>query len=173
MIGIWKSKAMPNLVSNLMYDTKTGIPFVEDTRGNMHMVDWNMTSCDEKSPRVYLQSDLSGYRWATTQSYLRVPDSFRPGNFLVYTVPPSYRFHLSSLVVSCAKRTDDRDRLSFLGITVNDVLSLVIPFLNKLDFPLPSPIVYDANTKIEFLYKPGRVSMDLGIIVGGYLVKSG
>lgn len=164
---------MPKLVSNIMYDTQTGIPFVEDTRGNMHLVDWNMTSCDERSPRIFIQTDLSGYRWSTTQSYLRVPDSFRPGNYLVYTVPPTYRLHLCSITASCAKRTDDRDRLSFLGISVDDRLSLVIPLINKLDFPLHSPMVYNENTRIEFLYKPGRVSMDLGIIAGGYLVKSG
>lgn len=80
---------MSYMVVKTEYDESTGIPFITDTRGNWHIIPWEMTSGDYiNRPRLYLQTNLiSNYVWPNTTEFHSIEDSLNPGTYLEYTVP--------------------------------------------------------------------------------------
>ena len=161
---------MKKIIERIDFDSMTDLPFAEDIRGNMHMIDWKNTANVSDCPRIYLQTDLTdNYIWANNNTYQSIPDSFHPGNNLIYTVPPECSFHFAFVIGAACQRGPDF-RLSMLGLFVNDERKMSAPIYRELDHVLYSPIIFIENTKVELKFKPGTTGTDFGIISGGYLI---
>lgn len=161
---------MVKLLERVEHDALTGIYIAEDIRGDFHLVDWSSSVNISEMPRTYLQTDLKGYTWPTSSGYNRIPDSFHPGDFLVYTVPQGFRYSLSFLIASACQRSGT-DTITFVSIYVNGIHKVLVPLFREIAYKPYSPLVFSEGTILEFMCKPGTKSTDFGIISGGHLTK--
>jgi hypothetical protein len=161
------------LIEKVDFDITTGLPFIDDIRGNLHLLNWADAVNISGLTRINLQSDMKNYTWATSSDYNRIPDTIHPGpnNYLTYTVPAGYDFHLSYIIAVAIQRETER-RMTVVGLFVNGNLRSIVSFVQEVQYVLSAPLVFHEGTSIEFKIKPGIKGQDFGINTGGYLVES-
>ena len=161
---------MKKLIEKVEYDSLTGLPMVEDVRGNLHVLEWtNSVNC-HNVPRIYLQTDLKNGTWGSSTVFNRIPDSIHPGNYLVYTVPDGYEFNLAFFISAACQRGADTG-ISVLALYVDDVYRFGIPFFREISYKLYSPLQFPGGSKLEFKFKPGTKNTDFGMIAGGHIIR--
>lgn len=156
----------PKLIVETAFDEKTGIGFVEDVTGRLHLVNWNETIHGWDSPRIYLQSFLRNHTW-NAKTYNTIPNSMGTGN-LVYTIPTGKFFHVMFIIASQSSKGDNK--MSSIGWFLNGNFIASVPFMNEISYKLYSPLHFKGDDILELKYNPYSNKVDFGIICGGYLI---
>lgn len=157
------------ITGKISYDSHTGLVFLEDIRGKLHIIPWNETVLGFDSPRVYLQAFLRNYQWATIDGYNPIPSMGGSSN-LVYDVPNDKHFHMAFVIASQSLPTK-QNQLSSIGMFINGNFTVSLPLLNEIPYKMFSPIYIPAGSHLEIKLRPFDKKVDFGIVCGGYLLQ--
>lgn len=180
-------------------DTETGLHFVEDIRGDLHLVhkhegsvinipppevtvnppDINLNPVInveagginyENATLVILQSSIRSQTWPSIINFTRIPNSYATG-YLNYTVPFGKTLNLELIVASQVRNGEgSKLEISYLGLYKDGNFNIAIPFKDDLNYKFPYPLVFPSTSFMEIKFKPFHTKVDLGILVVGYLL---
>lgn len=152
------------VITGVFEDEKTGIPVLEDVRGDFHIVTMCNSTALKYNERKYLQSIVKG-GWPNITSFHRIPDFFNPGEFLDYIVPEGKIYHVGFILAA-----QTGSSFSTVGLFIENELKTIVPLREKLFYALYDPIQISAGTNISIRFMPSGRGIDLGINIGGHLI---
>jgi len=146
---------MTQIITEVFIDDLTGLTFAEDVRGYWYLIpDSTSVSTNE----FYLHSMVIDPIWANTNSFQPLPTPL-----ISNITNDSYvKFILASQDFKNAYG------VSLVGIFVNNVLELALPFIDNLNYKLDVPILVPANVDLEIKFWPFNKKANLGLTIGCY-----
>ena len=162
------------IISKVIYDELTGIPFLEDARGVLHMADNWFQAIPIPSIRHYLQT-ISHLKFPNVIEFYPIPNWLSGEPTTEYTVPIEKTWYPAFIMASqdqLSKKGSFGESLigmSIIGIYVDDVFIMPIPFRDDLHYVLYEPLLISAGTKVELKLMPYHKNTRVCILVGGEL----
>lgn len=176
-------------------DPETGLRFIEDIRGGLHLIqphhdmqtptepvepvinNYYNTTNNYITPaepdyanadKVILHAYTKTIEWATDTNYNRIP--VPNGGFLNYTVPFGKEFHVKSIVLANYRDGNQNKPPSHLGIFVDGNMLLPIPVIIEVNYEFPHPLILVAGSFLELKFKPFNKKVEVSVVLLGYLL---
>lgn len=161
------------IISRIIYDENTGIPFLEDIQGNLHMAG-NWSQALPLPPIRYYIQTISRLRFPNTREFHSIPNKLTGESTTEYTVPEGKIWCPAFIMASQDLLTKAQDRgrkMSIIGVYINDNFVMAIPFKNDLHYILYEPLRFIAGTRLEMKLMPCSRKTRICVLIGGELRK--
>lgn len=140
------------IVARIYDDTATGIKIIEDTLGRFHLLSKEDIGEVSVGTPVYLQASVSS-PWPNTSNFHDIPG-------MTYTVVSGFSLDFITAV-------SDKENNNVIGVFVNNVLRIQLPFGNYLNFEFSNPPVFSAGTEVKLKFQPPVQRTKLIVTMGG------
>ena len=157
------------IISKIIYDDDTGIPFLEDVRGNIHMAgDWGQ-AVPLPPTRNYLQT-LSYLEFPDTENFHSIPNSLTGELKTEYIVPPNKQWKPAFIMAAqdLLGRKESKG-MSIIGVYLNNRFIMAVPFKHEMHYILYEPLTFFAGATLELKLMPSSKDTRVCILVGGEL----
>lgn len=174
------------IVNNDYVDAITGLRFVEDVRGNYHLVPIssggnttnNYTEVhhhhehhETDSQLIILQTNIQSFTWSSVSNFNRINNTYSPNSFLAFTVPFGKEFRLFRIIAVQSRGTNTMNDQSILGLFNSGNLVMAMPFSSPLDLDLDNTLKFGQASFVEFKFKPHNNKLDLSVLALGHLLE--
>lgn len=161
---------MPRKIIDLLeYDKDTGIPFITDVEGYTYVLERSMPT--NRANRVYLQA-YSTDEWIDDTDFYSIPCSISGEPTLSYTVPSDKTYYAAFIMIAQQHSSKQDLGVSLVGIYVEGVRFLMIPFRSEMSYVLFEPLRLEAGVHVELKFNPFDKKAILGVLAGGFLTES-
>lgn len=157
------------IISRIIYDDNTGIPFLEDIRGNLHMATAWFQALPKPQIRYYMQT-LSHLPFPNTTDFHSIPNQLTGENESEYIVPDGKTWY-PAFIMAAQDRLNKKASfdMSIIGVYVNGIFTMTLPFRNEMHYILYEPLTLPAGVKAELKLMPCYENTRVCILVGGEL----
>jgi hypothetical protein len=162
------------IIGRIIYDELTGIPFLEDVHGVLHMAgDW-FQAIPIPATRHYVQT-LSHLEFPNVTEFHSIPNELTGEPTTEYTIPVGKTWYPAFIMASqdelSKKPTFGKSMvgMSIVGVYIDDVFTMAIPFRNDLHYVLYEPLSFPAGVKVEFKLMPHHKNTRVCVMCGGEL----
>lgn len=162
------------IVGRIIYDELTGVPFLEDTRGILHMAGNWFQAIPIPATRHYIQT-ISHLKFPDVTEFHPIPNWLTGEPTTEYVVPTGKVWYPAFIMASQGELSKKGSfgksliGLSIIGIYIDNIFIMPIPFRNDLHYVLYEPLSIIADMKVEFKLMPYHKNTKVCILCGGEL----
>lgn len=157
------------IISRIIYDDETGIPFLEDVYGNIHMAG-NWSQAIPLPPKRYYLQTLSYLEFPDTENFHPIPNKLTGSPTTEFIVPPGKLWRPAFIIAAQDLLGGKESKcMSIIGVYINDHFTIAIPFRNEIYYVMYEPLAFHTDIKLELKVMPCSKKVRVCILIGGEL----